>query len=113
MSLRLLRGRVMIAPDEPAKTDGLVIIPDTARDKRTNYNTLGIGVVRMIGPPALTPMRWDAGAQEWKGGTEVPTQFKVGDRVRYVGQHVSRLSCWDGEDVAFCSVEEVQCVIEP
>lgn len=112
MSLRLLRGRVMIAPVVEKTTHGGIIRPDQEIDKRTNYNTLGIGVVRMIGPPAITPLRWDSDRRAWVGGVEIQPEFKVGDKVRYVGQHHSRYGVWDGEDVAFVAQEEVQCVIE-
>jgi co-chaperonin GroES (HSP10) len=101
----------MIRPIEPDKSHGGIIIPDP--QKRTNANTLGRGIVLDIGPPALTPLRWDADANEWRGGVEIPTDFKIGDEVLHVGQHVSRDSWNDGERVRYCAVEEVQCVIEP
>lgn len=127
MTLRLLRGRVMIKPEPEPLAQGNIIIPDTARDKRENKNSLGIGVVLAMGPPALTPLRWDAGVCDgtcaldgtgcthgtWRGGVEVPYGFKIGDRVRHIGQHVSRRGEWADEEVVFCSQEEVQCVIEP
>lgn len=139
-TLRLLRGRVMLRPEPEPLTQGNIIIPDTARDKRENKNSLGIGVVLALGPPALTPRRWSScescngsgggpfgpswkdnpicaacngeGGQ-WRGGVEVPYDFKVGDRVRHIGQHISRRGEWADEEVVFCSQEEVQCVIEP
>lgn len=113
MKLRLLRGRVMLRPEKEPLTQGNILIPDTARDKRENKNSLGIGVVLDMGPPALTPLRWDSDAQEWRGGVEVPYDFKIGDRVRHIGQHISRRGEWADEDVVFCSQEEVQCVIDP
>lgn len=119
----------MIRPIEPDKSHGGIIIPDP--QKRTNTNTLGRGIVMDIGPPALTPLRWvpchlceewdgsdaceDCHGErgEWRGGVEVPIDFKIGDEVLHVGQHVSRDSWNNGERVRYCSVEEVQCVIDP
>lgn len=115
----------MIAPEDEVLST-IIATPKPARDNR---NSLGIGVVRMMGPPALTPLRWHPAVEcrcmgridepqecehmaHWAGGVEIPPQFKVGDRVRFVGQHASRLGEWDGEPVRFVSQEEVQAVIE-
>ena len=100
--VRLLRGRVMVRPTVIAKTHGGIIIPETARDKRDNRASLGRGIVVLVGPPAYTK----------HGGALVPQEFKVVDDVLYVGQHVSRKVMWNGEEVAMCSQEEVQAVIE-
>lgn len=128
----------MIAPEDEVLST-IIATPKPARDNR---NSLGIGVVRMMGPPALTPLRWrecdecggfgtgpdkidgpgevyqdpcaacDGHGARWYGGVEIPPQFKVGDRVRFIGQHASRLGEWDGEPVRFVSQEEVQAVID-
>jgi co-chaperonin GroES (HSP10) len=90
----------MIRPIEPDRSHGGIIIPDP--QKRTNANTLGRGIVLAMGPPALS-----------KKGVEVPPNFKVGDEVLHIGQHVSRDSWNNGERVRYCAQEEVQCVIEP
>ena len=142
VTLRLLRGRVMLRPIEPDKSHGGIIIPDP--QKRTNTNTLGRGVVLAMGEPALTPLRWDscdacdgtgsvvvektmvgelrgrcpeceANGGTWKGGVEIPPHFKIGDEVFHVGQHVSRdnIHPETGERVRYCAQEEVQCVLEP
>lgn len=100
--MRLLRGRVLIRPIFETRTHGGIIVPDDAVDKRTNQNTLGRGVVVMMGPPALDEY-----------GNECPPGFAVGDEVLHVGQHVSREVIWGGEKLRACSQEEVQAVIEP
>lgn len=99
--LRLLRGRVMIRPIVERVTGAGIIIPNP--EARSNKPSLGRGVVVMAGPPAYN-----------KSNTAiVPQEFKVGDLVLYVGQHVSRKIVWNGEEVAMVSQEEVQCVLEP
>lgn len=78
MSLRLLRGRVMIKPIKVAPSK---IIEVVESDKRDNRNSLGRGVVVMMGAPAFAK----------DGVTEVPPDFAIGDEVFFVGQHVSRI----------------------
>lgn len=103
MSLRLLRGRVMIKPLVERVSKGGIIAPDVALDARTNKNTLGRGIVIMMGPPAFAK----------DGETECPPDFAVGDTVLFVGQHVSRIIEWEGEKVHMVAQEEVQACCEP
>ena len=101
MTLTLLRGRVLIRPTIETTSHGGIVIPDTARDARTNQNTLGRGIVVAMGPPAL---------DKWNRETE--PGFAIGDEVLHVGQHVSREVIWGGEKLRACAQEEVQAVIE-
>lgn len=108
--MRLLRGRTLIRPTgdsggfnyELSKL-GLVT-PDTyAFDPRQqkNQNSLGRGVVVAMGPPAFD-----------KKHREVLPDYKVGDEVIHIGQHISREVVVDGELLRSCSQEEVCAVIE-
>lgn len=105
-----LRGRVIIRPtgDSGGYADSFrragLHMPDTlAFDprKEKNQNSLGRGVVVAMGPPAFD-----------KWGRESEPGFGVGDEVLHIGQHVSRLYRWNGEECRACSQEEVCGVIE-
>ena len=105
-----LRGRVIVRPtgDSGGYADSFrragLVMPDTlafdARNEK-NQNSLGRGIVVAMGPPART-----------KKGVEIPPGFKVGDEVIHIGQHLSRLYQWNGEECRACSQEEVCGVIE-
>jgi len=105
-----LRGRIIIRPtgDSGGYADQFrkagLVMPDTLQfdpRKERNQNSLGRGVVVAMGPPARD-----------KWGAERDPDFRVGDEVLHVGQHVSRLYTWNGEQVRACSQEEVCAVIE-
>jgi hypothetical protein len=103
-TVNLLRGRVAIRPDEA--TSEVLILPTRNSGDRANTRT---GVVIAMGPPALTPVRWDG--DKWVGGAECPPGFKVGDRVAYrFGQIDTALP---GEPrVAWCAQEEIEGVFD-
>jgi co-chaperonin GroES (HSP10) len=106
-----LRGRVIIRQtgdsggyDSEFKRLGLVL-PDTAKfdpRQQRNQNSLGRGIVVAMGPPARD-----------KWGVERAPAFAVGSEVLFIGQHVSRLYMWNGEELRACSQEEVCAVVEP
>lgn len=96
MTLRLLRGRVRIKPDEQPKKIGLIIIPDTVVQQDPRNRTLArTGVVLQVGAPALD-----------KKGREVPFDFVEGDRVLYRFGQITT----DGDD-AWCAQSEIEGVI--
>lgn len=106
MSIRLLRGRVLIRPtgdnsgaQEDLKRIGLVM-PGNYEMERTQKGQCLRGVVVAMGPPAFD-----------KAGNEVQPNFTVGDEVFHLGQHKSREVEIDGEKLRACSQEEVMCVI--
>ena len=111
MTVKPLRGRVVIRPDSPTHI-GPIVLPDMVRDwKREADRSLGKkamsshrGRVLALGPPALNP-----------AGQEVPHGFGVGDTVIYVWNHneAEFTKPWtDGEECCWIAQEEVIGVID-
>jgi co-chaperonin GroES (HSP10) len=110
VTIKLLRGRVIIKPITHDYGQSIIKIPDTLKDDprtderaRSGGKSYGRGIVQAIGLPARTRKR----------GVEVLPEFKVGDEVLFVGQHKSRDVEWEGVMCKAVAQEEVTAVVDP
>ena len=100
MSVRLLRGQVVIREERHVSAHVWAPTPENPRDVKTHR-----GRVLAMGPPAVT-----------RKGHEVPHGFKVGDIVQFHFNHRERdfTRPWtDGEDAVWVPQECVDGVWEP
>lgn len=95
MKLRPLNDRILVERvQEKEKTQGGIIIPDSAKEKPAEGKVIAVGIGRMV-----------------DSGERIPVEVKVGDRIlfgKYGGQEIKV----EGQEYLIMSEQEVLCVIE-
>lgn len=95
MKIRPLQDRILVERlEEETKTQGGIIIPDTAKEKPAEGTVVAVGKGRIGDDGKLIPM-----------------ELKVGDRVlfsKYGGNEVKL----DGKDYLIMGQDDILCVVE-
>ena len=95
MKFRPLHDRVLVQRiEEPQKTKGGIIIPDTAQEKPTEARVIAVGTGRVL-----------------EDGSVRPVEVKKGDRIlfgKYSGSEIKL----DGEDHIILREEDILAVLE-
>jgi len=95
MKFRPLHDRVLVQRiEEPQKTKGGIIIPDTAQEKPTEARVIAVGSGRVL-----------------EDGSVRPVEVKKGDRIlfgKYSGSEIKL----DGEDHIILREEDILAVLE-
>jgi chaperonin GroES len=95
MKFRPLHDRVLVQPiEEPQKTKGGIIIPDTAQQKPQEARVIAVGTGRVL-----------------EDGTVRPVEVKKGDRILF-GKYSGNEIKLDGEDHIILREEDILAVLE-
>ncbi|MDY0360778.1 MAG: co-chaperone GroES [Desulforegulaceae bacterium] len=95
MNIKPLQDRVVVKRiEEPAKTKGGIIIPDTAKEKPSEGEVVAVGNGRIT-----------------NDGKPIPMELKVGDKVLFskYGGHELKL---DGEEYIIMGQDDIYAVVE-
>ncbi len=95
MKVRPLYDRIIVQRlEEEEKTEGGIIIPDTAKEKPIEGKVIAVGAGRIK-----------------KDGTKMPLEIRKGDRVlfaKYGGNEIKM----DGEEYLMMKEEDIRAIIE-
>lgn len=95
MNIRPLQDRVVVKRiEEPEKTKGGIIIPDTAKEKPSEGEVVAVGNGRIT-----------------NDGKTIPMELKVGDKVLFskYGGHELKV---DGEEYIIMGQDDIYAVVE-
>ncbi|MGE4519634.1 MAG: co-chaperone GroES [Desulfobacteraceae bacterium] len=95
MNIKPLQDRVVVKRiEEPAKTKGGIIIPDTAKEKPSEGEVVAVGNGRIT-----------------NDGKTIPMELKVGDKVLFskYGGHELKI---DGEEYIIMGQDDIYAVVE-
>lgn len=95
MNIKPLQDRVVVKRiDEPEKTKGGIIIPDTAKEKPSEGEVVAVGNGRIA-----------------DDGKTIPMEVKVGDKVLFskYGGHELKV---DGEEYIIMGQDDIYAVVE-
>ncbi|MDY0132122.1 MAG: co-chaperone GroES [Desulforegulaceae bacterium] len=95
MNIKPLQDRVVVKrTEEPTKTKGGIIIPDTAKEKPSEGEVVAVGNGRVTNEGKIIPM-----------------ELKVGDKVLFskYGGHELKL---DGEEYIIMGQDDIYAVVE-
>jgi chaperonin GroES len=95
MNIKPLQDRVVVKRiEEPAKTKGGIIIPDTAKEKPSEGEVVAVGNGRIT-----------------TDGKTIPMELKVGDKVLFskYGGHELKI---DGEEYIIMGQDDIYAVVE-
>ena len=95
MKIRPLQDRVLVKrlDDEPEKTKGGIIIPDTAKEKPQKGEVLAVGNGKIL-----------------DNGTKIPLDVQVGNKILF-GKYTGTDIKIDGEEVLILREDEVLAVV--
>jgi chaperonin GroES len=95
MNIKPLQDRVVVKRiEEPSKTKGGIIIPDTAKEKPSEGEVVAVGNGRIT-----------------NDGKTIPMELKVGDKVLFskYGGHELKI---DGEEYIIMGQDDIYAVVE-
>ncbi|MCB9481065.1 MAG: co-chaperone GroES [Desulfobacteraceae bacterium] len=95
MNIKPLQDRVVVKRiEEPTKTKGGIIIPDTAKEKPSEGEVVAVGNGRVT-----------------NDGKTIPMELKVGDKVLFskYGGHELKI---DGEEYIIMGQDDIYAVVE-